>query len=319
MKITTQVSVLIGLVLAAGCARHEREAQYQPNYSAPTYGSAGSSTYTGTQSPQDQQNQSYQQQNQSYQQPGTTSGGVSQSDQHLISRVQRAINNDSSLVPLSSSVQITAQAGTVTLSGSVPTEQDKQKIEAAARSAGSGININNQLQVSNQSASPTAGDQSSVTPSSTGQSQSGLSPTSDQKSSRIYAQGQIDAAAAQNATSSVSPSAQSAASDISQSASSDLDKFSQNIKGANESDRSLAKQMRQDLKNDSSISGMMENVKIDISDGKATLTGNVNSEDEKSKLESAVTKVSGVTSVDNQLKVGSSSSSESATTPKPQQ
>jgi len=339
MKITTQASVLVGLVLAAGCSDHERQARYDQNYSTPAYGQGSSSgaTYSGgnTQSAQDQQNQSSQQQNQNQQsfqqqnqsqqnqQAGTTattstSGGLSQSDQQLISQVQQAINNDSSLLPLSSSVQITAQGGTVTLSGSVPTEQDKQKIEAAAKNAGTSVNINNQLQVSNQSSSPTAGDQSSVPPSSTGQSQSGLSLTSDQNSSRIYAKGQTDASAAQSAASSVASSAQSAASDASQSTASGLDSFSKNIKGRSESDRAVAKQMSQELKADSSTAGMMENVKIEISDGKATLSGNVNSEDEKSKIESAVKKVSGITSVDDQLKVGSSSS-ESATTPKPEQ
>src|SRR5206468_1074597 len=124
----------------------------------------------------------------------------------------------------------------------VPTEQDKQKIEAAAKNAGTSVNINNQLQVSNQSSSPTAGDQSSVTPSSTGQSQSGLSLTSDQNSSRIYAKGQTDASAAQSAASSVASSAQSAASDASQSTASGLDSFSKNIKGRSESDRAVAKQ-----------------------------------------------------------------------------
>ena len=56
--------------------------------------------------------------------------------------------------------------------------------------------------------------------------------------------------------------------------------------------------------------GGMSNLKIEVNDGKATLKGNVNSEDEKSKIEAAIQKVNGVTSVDNQLQVGAAGQGE---------
>jgi len=60
---------------------------------------------------------------------------------------------------------------------------------------------------------------------------------------------------------------------------------------------------------------MMSDVKIDISDGKATLRGHVSSDDEKSRIEDAVKQVSGVTSVDNQIQVNSALN-QSGTQPK---
>jgi osmotically-inducible protein OsmY len=122
-----------------------------------------------------------------------------------------------------------------------------------------------------------------------------LSPTSQQTSARIYTEAQKD--------SSLSPTGVT-----------EPDSFSQNIQGLSESDRPLAQQIGQELNAEPSTAGLVSNLKIEVSDGKATLRGNVNSEDEKTQVESAIKKVSGVTSVDNQLQVGAASQSE--TTPK---
>ena len=46
-----------------------------------------------------------------------------------------------------------------------------------------------------------------------------------------------------------------------------------------------------------------QNVQVTVSNGKATLTGTVKSEAEKQQVETTAKQVSGVTSVDNQLKV----------------
>jgi osmotically-inducible protein OsmY len=274
MNITQKSSIVILLLVAAGCSHQERQARYDENTSSPRYGafpstSGGSATAI----------------------PSTV-GQLSEADRNLIGNVQHEMNKDSSLVPLTSSIQITAQDGTVTLSGNVPSEQDKQRAEAAAKSASNVVSVNNQLQVSGQPVLPS--DQSSVTPSSTGQSQP-LSPTSQQTSARIYTEAQKD--------SSLSPTGVT-----------EPDSFSQNIQGLSESDRPLAQQIGQELNAEPSTAGLVSNLKIEVSDGKATLRGNVNSEDEKTQVESAIKKVSGVTSVDNQLQVGAASQSE--TTPK---
>ena len=304
MKITKKLTIVSLMFLAAGCAHHERQtARYDENMNSRHYGampsesssSVSSSTAASANAPGGLPSSSTTpatslQTSQSV--PSSSAigpeGGLSDSDRQLISKVQRAMNNDTSLISLSSGIQITAQNGTVILSGTVPTEQDKQRLEMAAKSAPDVVSVNNQIQVSSQS-TPAPTESSSVTPSGTGQSQP-LTPTSQSTSSRIYTESQ---------RTSPLPTTESAKS------STDLDSFSQRIQGISESDRDLAKQLGQQLKADSSMATMMSDVKIDISDGKATLRGHVSSDDEKSTIEDAVKQVSGVTSVDNQIQVNS--------------
>jgi len=291
MNITQKLTIISLLSLAAGCAHHERQtARYDENLNSRHYGTlpanSGSSVTsraaetapsTFTAIPSTSQNIT----------ANTAIGdqtGLSEADQQLISKVQRTMNNDTSLVPLASNIQITAKNGSVTLSGTVPTDQDKQRLEMAAKSTPEVVSVNNQIQVSSQS-SPAPQESSSVTPSSTGQNQP-LTPTSQSTSSRIYTESQ---------RTNPLPTADSP----------QADSFSQKIQGITQSDQDLANQVSQQLKADNSMPSMMENVRIDISDGKATLRGHVSSEDEKSKVEDAVKQVSGVTSVDNQIQVNS--------------
>ena len=297
MNITQKLTIVSLLLLAAGCAHRERQtARYDENLNSRHYaavpansGSSATSSATDSTAPSSASQATPATSAQTSQNPpsNTATGeqnGLSESDRQLVSKVQRTMNNDTSLVPLASNIQITAQNGTVTLSGTVPTEQDKQKLEMAAKSAPDVVSVNNQIQVSSQSA-PAPSESSSVTPSSTGQNQP-LSPTSQSTSSRIYTESQRT-------------------SPLPTTDSSQPDSFSQKIQGITQSDRELVNQISQQLKADSSMPGMMENVRIDISDGKATLRGHVSSQDEKSKIEDAVKQVSGVNSVDNQIQVNS--------------
>jgi len=226
--------------------------------------------------------------------PGTGSqtapGASSETDRTLVSQVRTELNKDASLAAIVPTIQITAQNGTVTLSGNVPSEQEKQKIEAAVKNAGNVVTVDNQLQVSSSS-STTSGQSSANYP--VGQTRS-LSPTSDQAKSRVYAPNQTDASAPATSTSQA-------------------DRFVQNIKGMTEADKTLAQRIGQHLKADTSMASAMSKVKIEVNDGKATLKGNVSAEDQKQKIEEAIEKVPGVTSVDNQLQVSGSSQSESKT------
>lgn len=87
-----------------------------------------------------------------------------------------------------------------------------------------------------------------------------------------------------------------------------------NVQGSSDSDRTLAQQITQQLRADSSLSSILPQVRISINNGKATVTGSVRSQQEKQQIESALQKVSGVTSVENQVQVSSS-----AANPRPQQ
>jgi osmotically-inducible protein OsmY len=112
-------------------------------------------------------------------------------------------------------------------------------------------------------------------------------------------------------TSDRSPSSLSGASTGSSSGISSGSKegVSVQVQGTTDSDRALGQQITQQLRADSDLSAALPMLRIKIENGKATLRGNVKSEDQKKKVESTVQQVTGVSSVENQLRVGASTSS----------
>jgi len=85
------------------------------------------------------------------------------------------------------------------------------------------------------------------------------------------------------------------------------DLYSTNIQGLTEADRSLGQKVIQELRTDTSLASTLPMVKVSVDSGKVTMTGTVKNEDEKTKIESAVQRVTGVSSVDNQLQVTTNS------------
>jgi hyperosmotically inducible protein len=78
--------------------------------------------------------------------------------------------------------------------------------------------------------------------------------------------------------------------------------------GESATDRAATQQIRKALMADDSLSFTAKNVKIITLNGKVTLRGSVNSARERTTIEAAAKKASGVTSVDNQLEVKTQSS-----------
>jgi hyperosmotically inducible protein len=72
--------------------------------------------------------------------------------------------------------------------------------------------------------------------------------------------------------------------------------------GGNSSDREVTRRIRKALTSDQQLSTDAKNIKIITTDGKVTLRGPVNSEQEKSTIDS-LAKQNGATSVDDQLEV----------------
>ena len=73
--------------------------------------------------------------------------------------------------------------------------------------------------------------------------------------------------------------------------------------GNDETSLKVTQQIRQALMADDSLSFTAKNVKIITRNGKVTLRGPVNSEDERSRIEAAAQKIAGAAQVDNQLEV----------------
>jgi|SRR5580658_6478708 hyperosmotically inducible protein len=74
----------------------------------------------------------------------------------------------------------------------------------------------------------------------------------------------------------------------------------------NPSDRALTQKIRKAIHHDKSLSVYGRNIKIFILDGKITLRGPVQSEEEKGNLEAKAASVAGQENVSNQLKVAPS-------------
>jgi osmotically-inducible protein OsmY len=127
--------------------------------------------------------------------------------------------------------------------------------------------------------------------SQTGVKDKDLSATSERGSSRLY---------------STNDNSQSGISSDSTSANGSLNLT---VQGTSDADQKLADQVRQELRSDTSISGAFSRLRISLDNGKATLRGVVKSEEDKQNVEKAVQKITGVTSVQNELRVSAISSS----------
>src|SRR6185295_15689565 len=90
---------------------------------------------------------------------GSTSGGYSGSassstiptDTIVVTEIRRSLSGNTELAPIVSQLQITENNGTVTLSGRVPNEQQKQQIQTLVQQQTGVTQVNNQITVSSQS------------------------------------------------------------------------------------------------------------------------------------------------------------------------
>src|SRR6266481_1309387 len=151
MKISSKLTIVSSVLLIAGCAHRERQAQYNESHPSSSYAAGTTSQFQG--------NSQFQ--------------GRTGSDQTLVTQVQDALKRDTTLAAIAPRIEVTAQNGTVTLSGSVPSDQDKQRIEAMVKSTAGVVSVNNQLQVSLQPTSERPGQQSKLYQESTGTAPSG--------------------------------------------------------------------------------------------------------------------------------------------------
>jgi hyperosmotically inducible periplasmic protein len=72
-----------------------------------------------------------------------------------------------------------------------------------------------------------------------------------------------------------------------------------------DADNTLTERVRTTLQSDTAIAGKVQNLQVSASNGKVTLRGTVNSDQEKRDLEKKVQQLIGTAKVDNQLEVKS--------------
>lgn len=136
MKITHTIAMASALLLAAGCAHEEHQAQYDESISP--YASDGTPRYN-----------SY---GGSYSPGGAATGAsasrpASQSDNTIVTQVRESLQRDPEIAPIVPNIQINANNGTVVLDGTVQSEEQKRQIESIVHNAGGVVAVNNQLQV----------------------------------------------------------------------------------------------------------------------------------------------------------------------------
>jgi len=335
MKSSSKLTIVASVLLTAGCAHHERQAQYNENYPSSSY--AASSTSSGSAATTGQ-----------FQ--GTSQFQSRGSDQTLVIQVQSTLNKDVSLATIAPRIEVTAQNGTVTLSGSVPSDQDKQRIEAMVKGTAGVVSVNNQLQVSLQPTSERSEQSSRLYQESTGQTPSGQASISSEPvktdtfvtdtsknqisstdlstakpgSTDLTPSSSLSSTNQNTTTIDVTPTSQAGApsriystyqTSSTETTGQTSDTLNLNIQGSTETDRTLGQKVMQELRTDAALAGQISAIKLTVDNGKITLRGTVKSEEQKKNIESTAQRVTGVASIDNQLQVSAAPSATTDTDP----
>lgn len=328
MKITKLFYVAPAVLLAAGCASHHQtqsQAKFDdslyPGYAAGGSGGADGRTSGSTQSSTTASVPFY----------SSDIFSTNPADNSVVSQIRQSIQKDDRLASVAPTIHIGANKGVVTLMGNVNDEQQKKNVEDMARQAAGVVSVDNRIEISSQTASMIGAD--------SGMNET-FSPTSrTNTSNRIYHEVGKNEQSGLDSTNSLYTSADSLSASNQFDSSSDqlsptstrLDQSSSvysgdtnsatstqsgqtgsvnvMVQGNSQSDRTLAQQVSQELRANGSLSSALSQVSISVDDGRITLHGSVKSEEQKRQIESAIQRVTGVSSVDNQLQVGSDQSS----------
>lgn len=203
MKIIPALTITSALLLAAGCAHEERHADYGTTEGQTSTSYNSQSTYYGgqtgtTQNDNDRNTSS----GASVGAAGTYSAnGGSDSDNTIVTQVRQSLEQDPEIAAIVPSIQITAQNGTIVLSGNCQSDEQKRQIEALVQKSTGVVTVNNQLTV-NASGGTSNTENSNRTNPNTGNATTGnsqqLNPTGNTSgnSQRLYK----DANSADNST-----------------------------------------------------------------------------------------------------------------------
>jgi len=237
MRVAQKLSILSTLVLAAGCAD---EYQRQAYYPEPAHGGEviSSGTYTGPQ--------------------------ANPADLALEASLRDQLNHYGDLAGSAPNVQITARNGNVTLAGAVPSERDRQMIEAMVRNTAGVNSVNDQLRV-------------------------GYVPTGT-SASRVYATPPPPVASAAPAPAPIVSNESS-------------DAMRLRVQGISDDDRALAQRIADNLRSDTVLPTLVPDVNISVAGGRVTLRGIVQSESQRRAIISSVQRVAGVTAVYDELRL----------------
>ena len=255
MTISTKLAILSSLVLAAGCS--DEFQGRQATYGTAPYGTAGNYTYGSTSG--------------TYGSSGaySTTQDMSASDRALENSVRDQLNHYGELASAAPNVQIMARNGAITLNGAVPTERDRQMIDAMVRNTAGVISLNDQLQVNYTPTGSASGTYNQ--------------PVQGYATSPTAAQPAID-------PNSPTPIVTA-------------DSLNLRIQTATDNDRQVADRIGDALRNETVLPTLVPNVNISVNNGRVTLRGIVQSESQRRTIISTVQHVPGVATVYDELRL----------------
>ncbi|HSU54504.1 MAG TPA: BON domain-containing protein [Candidatus Dormibacteraeota bacterium] len=244
------------LLLAAGCAYHDKRATYttDPYGNTVISSSPGYTGYTNSSAYYDSN---------SYYHNNTTTAAQARSDSVLEGQVREQLGNYGRLGTAAQNVRINCQNGQATLSGSVPTRQERDMIDTVVRNTPGILSVNDQMQI-------------------TGGGYATGATGSYEPSSRVYSTTEPSQAAVQATTGEM---------------------FSLHVQGLTPGDRNLAQRIIEGLQTDTTLATVIPRVNINVAQGQVSLRGNVQSEEQRRIIENAVRHAAGVPVVEDQLRV----------------
>jgi osmotically-inducible protein OsmY len=320
MKIRDLLILASPVLLAAGCAYNERTSRYGE---VPVYGDEVVSTpdYTPTTPAAPVYSTTR------VSQGSGATGLMTDSDRELVTSVRHQFDRYGDLSGLAPNIQVTALNGTVTLTGSVPNERDRQMVEAMVRNTAGVVGLHNQLTIADPR-TPTASQADRALEYQVRQSLNNQ-PTlvTASRNVRITARngtvtlsGTVPAAEDRQLIESITRNTAGVATVIDEIqiafqptgrpgdvnrvySASTGDIFNLHVQGLTDNDRVLAQRILEGLRTDPSLNSFLPSVDINVSESKVTLQGTVQSEQQRQMIVSAIRRAAGSDNVLDLLKV----------------
>jgi osmotically-inducible protein OsmY len=299
MKTNYALPFVCLLVLAAGCASNERPARY--GYESETIPSPADRAYLP---PTDQ----------------------AEADRVLANVVQRQFERYGALSTLKQGIEVSARNGTVILNGNVPGEQEREMIQAMVENTPGVTSVDNRLRASTSTPLPfnqldrtlvnrvrqalkeqprvaayapnldITADRGVVTLNGTVASEGDRQFIEHVVENTTGVAGVIDQIQAPRFPTGRESTSRAYSGDAGEV-------FNLHVQGLTDSDRVIAQRILQGLRTDAVLSTLLPRVDIHVADGKVTLEGTAQSEEQRQTIVSTVRRAAGAGNVIDELRV----------------
>jgi len=326
MKISNTIALTLTGILAAGCTTTSHQASYQeppvykhdvvttpPDYHVTTPTSPVISSYPSTPSPTEQ--------------GAGAAAQMSDSDRELMTSVRNQFDRYGDLSGIAPNIGVSSQNGTVTLTGSVPGEKERQMVEAMVKNTPGVVSVNNQIRISAPGVSSLSDTDRALveTVRTTLNSQPSIAGLTrnvqvDARNGTVTLTGNVptpeDRQLIENLVrnssgvtgvidelqvASVEPTGRAETSRVYSATAGEI--FNLHVQGLTDADRALAQRILEGLRTDTVLASMLPVVDIQVADGKVTLQGNVQNSQQKQTIATAVQRAAGTGNVMDLLRV----------------